>query len=184
MDAPPAPPRDLAARTPWVRAAPRDAAPLELIVRRPGTDLREIVQAAVLDERLGLVGDDWLARGSRSTPDGSADGESQLTLISTRVLATVEADRSRWPLAGDQLYADLDLSEEGLPPGSRLAIGSAIVVVTERPHMGCSKFSARFGADALRWISTPEGRQLRMRGVYLRVERGGEVRVGDIVRRA
>ena len=177
-------PRDLDQHLDFVRSSPRDAAPLELIVRRPGGGERETLEEAVLDEAAGLAGDTWLARGSRSTPDRSANPAAQLTLMSTRVLAAIEPDRSRWPLAGDQLYLDLDLSAENLPAGSRLTIGSAVLEVTDLPHTGCAQFSARFGADALRWISTPAGRAMRMRGMYVRVLTGGPVRVGDVVRKA
>ena len=96
----------------------------------------------------------------------------------------MEPDRSRWPLAGDQVYADLDLSVGNLPAGASLRIGGALVEVTERPHTGCSKFASRFGLDALRWISTPAGRAARMRGMYVRVLEGGPVRVGDAIRKA
>ena len=122
-------------------------------------------------------------RGSTRTPDGNRNPESQVTLISTRVLRAIEQDTDRWPLAGDQLYVDFDLSIEALPPGSRLAIGSALLEVSEQPHTGCAKFSARFGSDALRWINSPVGRDLRMRGMNARVVRGGTVRAGDAVRR-
>ena len=175
--------RDLARHTDEVRAAPADAGRIEMIVRRPAVDAREVVPEAVLDPATGLVGDDWLARGSSSTPDGSADPEEQLTLMSTRVLAAVEPDRSRWPLAGDQLLVDLDLSTDNLPPGTRLFAGDAILEVTASPHTGCAKLSSRFGADALRWISDPALRPLRMRGMYARVVEGGVVRVGDTVRK-
>ena len=179
-----APDRDFSAQADTVLAAPRDGAAVELIVLRPERDAREVVSEARLDPVEGLVGDGWLRRGSSSTPDGSADPQSQLTIMSTRVLAAVEPDRSRWPLAGDQLYADLDLSEANLPPGARLRVGEALVEVTERPHTGCAKFAARFGLDALRWISTPVGRSHRMRGMYVRVVEGGAIRVGDEIRRA
>lgn len=178
------PARDLDQHLDHVLAAPRDAAPLELIVARPGPGERTILEAAVLDEGSGLVGDGWLARGSRSTPDHSANPAAQLTLMSTRVLAAIEPDRSRWPLAGDQLHLDLDLSAENLPVGTRLTVGDAVLEVTDLPHTGCAQFSARFGADALRWISTPTGRENRMRGMYVRIVKGGTVRLGDIVRKA
>lgn len=175
--------RDLASRLPSVLAAPDDAGPVEMIVRRPRSEAREVVDEGRLTVESGLVGDDWLARGSRSTPDGAAHPEAQLTLMSSRVLAAVAADRAAWPLAGDQLIVDLDLSVGNLPPGSRLAVGEAEVVVSELPHTGCAKFSARFGSDALRWLNTPEGRENRLRGVYVRVTRDGTVRTGDLVRK-
>jgi MOSC domain len=175
--------RDLDPFLDHVRAAPRDAGPLEMIVSRPGPDVREVVDAAELSVADGLVGDGWRARGSRSMPDGSANPDAQLTLMSTRVLAAVEPDRSRWPLAGDQLLVDLDLSTSNLPPGTRLAVGEAELEVTSLPHTGCAKFAARYGSDALRWISTPAGRDLRMRGAYVRVVRGGTIRAGETIRK-
>ena len=177
-------PRDLDAHLEDVRSAPRDVGRVELIVRRPGPDAREVLPEGDLDPAAGLVGDDWRRRGSRSTPDGSAHPDAQVTLMSVRVLAAIEPDRTRWPLAGDQLLVDMDLAEDGLPPGTRLAIGGAVVEVTPMPHTGCAKFAARFGHDALRWISTPTGRALRMRGMYVRVVDGGTVRAGDEIRRA
>lgn len=177
-------PRDFQPFLDAIRRAPRDVGRLEVIVRRPAVDDREVVVEGVLNTELGLVGDGWLARGSSRTPDGSANPDSQVTVISTRVLRAIEADATRWPLAGDQLYVDFDLSQRALPPGSRLQIGSAVIEVTEQPHTGCAKFSARFGSDALRWINSPEGRELRMRGMNTRVVRGGVVRAGDAVRRA
>jgi hypothetical protein len=173
--------RDLIHHLDEVRAAPADGGRIEMIVRRPALDARETVPEAQLDPALGLVGDGWLARGSRSTPDGSADPDAQLTLISTRVLAAVEPDRSRWPLAGDQICVDLDLSEANLPPGTRLVAGSAILEVSPRAHTGCAKFGQRFGTDALRWVNDPTSRALRLRGVYVRVATGGTVRVGDLI---
>ena len=102
--------RDFAPSLALVAASPRDAGIVHAIVARPGVDRRVVVTEAVLDETEGLVGDDWQARGSSSTPDGRANPESQLTIMSTRVLAAIEPDESRWPLAGDQLLVDFDLS--------------------------------------------------------------------------
>jgi hypothetical protein len=164
-----------------VLAAPADEGRLELIVRRPAEGERELLHTAELDLDLGLVGDRWAARDARTTPVFLA---AQLTLISTRMLATIEPDRTRWPQAGDQLYVDLDLSIENLPTGSRLAIGSALVEISETPHTGCAKFSARFGSEALRWVNSPVGRAHRLRGLNARIVEPGTVRIGDAVRKA
>lgn len=179
-----APDREFPAHADIVSASPRDAATVTLIVRRPARDERESLTETRLDPIEGMEGDDWRARGSKSTPDGSADLLSQLTIMSTRVLAAIEPDESRWPLAGDQLYADLDIGVENMPPGTRLRVGEALVEVTERPHTGCSKFASRFGVDALKWISQPDGKAARMRGMYVRVLEGGAVRLGDTITKA
>lgn len=178
------PPRDFEPHLEAVRAAPPDGGPVELIVLRTGPGERSVVTEAVIDVDEGVVGDNWRTRGSTSRPDGSANPDAQVTIMSTRVLAAIEPDRSRWPLAGDQLLVDADLSIQNLPAGTRVAVGGAVLEISETPHTGCSQFSARFGSDALRWINAPVGRELRMRGVNTRVVRGGAVRVGDRLRRA
>lgn len=177
-----APDRDFAPALASLEAAPKSVGRLEAIVVRPTVETRRTVEEAQLDVDGGVIGDCWLERGSSSTPDHSARLDSQVTVISTRVLAAIEPDRGRWPLAGDQLYVDLDLSQANLPPGTRLEIGDVVLEVTPEPHVGCSKFSARFGSDALRWTNTTRGRQLRMRGMNTQVVRGGAIRVGDQVR--
>jgi hypothetical protein len=163
-----------------IRAAPADGGTVELIARRPGKDEREVLTEARLNTREGLEGDTWLVRGSRA-PDGSPDPDAQLTLMNTRVAAAVAGDRERWPLAGDQLYVDLDLSRANLPPGSRVQIGSAVIEFSEPPHTGCAKFSARFGVDALKFVNSPAGRELRLRGANCRVIVDGTVRPGDTI---
>jgi MOSC domain-containing protein len=163
-----------------VRAAPADNGRVEIIARRLAEGEREVLEEARLDVDLGLVGDRWAAQDARSTPIFLG---AQLTVMNTRVLAAIEADRARWPLAGDQLYVDFDLGIDNLPAGSRLAIGSAVVEVSETPHTGCAKFSARFGSDALRWINSPIGRNHRMRGLNARIIEAGTVRIGDSVRK-
>lgn len=164
-----------------ILAAPDDEGRLELIVRRPAVDERELLDEAHLDVERGLVGDRWAGRDPDTTP---VFLDAQLTVMNTHVLAAIEPDRSRWPLAGDQLYTDLDLSLENLPTGSRLAIGSAIVEISQEPHTGCAKFSARFGGDAQRWVNSPVGRAQRMRGLNARIVQSGTVRVGDPIRKA
>jgi MOSC domain len=166
-----------------IRRSPADDGILRLIVRRPTIDGREIVESAHLDTEQGLLGDTWRVRGSRATIDGKADPEAQVTLMNARVATALTGSDDGWAVAGDQLYVDLDLAVSNLPPGTRLTIGDAVLEVSEKPHTGCAKFSGRFGVDALRFVSTPEGRALRLRGLNARVVQGGPIRVGDRIRR-
>lgn len=176
----PASPNQFDASLPDVEAAPSDEGRLELIVRRPAEDERELLEAAELDLELGLVGDRWANRNRATTPVYLS---SQLTVMSTRVLAAIEPDRGRWPLAGDQLLVDLDLATSNLPAGSRLAIGSAIIEIGETPHTGCAKFGARFGSEALRWVNGANGRERRLRGANAWVVQAGTIHVGDEIRK-
>ena len=137
-----------------LRNSPKDEGELMLIVRRPGTDLREVLEEGRLDLVEGLVGDTWRDRGSNRTADGSAHPEMQLNIMNARAIALVAGSKDRWPLAGDQLYIDLDLSDANLPPGTRLALGSAVIEVTAQPHTGCRKFQARFGRDAVKFVNS------------------------------
>jgi MOSC domain-containing protein YiiM len=142
-----------------------------------------VLGLAELDLEEGLVGDTWRTRGSKRTHDGSSHPDMQLNLMSARVVDLVAGGvRERWPLAGDQLYVDLDLSEASLPPGTRLALGTAVIEVTDQPHTGCAKFSARFGGDAHRFVNTREHRHLRLRGLNAKVVVPGAVRAGDEIR--
>lgn len=166
-----------------IREAPADGGTVELIAVRPAVDEREILTEARLALHDGLVGDSWRSRGSSRTPDGGPDPESQVTLMNTRAAAAIAGERERWALAGDQLFVDLDLSLANLPPGSRVQIGSAVIEFSEAPHTGCAKFSARFGNDALRFVNSPVGRELRLRGANCKVVMPGIVRPGDAIRK-
>ncbi len=166
-----------------ILASPKDNGELELIVRRPEVDARESVVQGHLDVAEGLVGDNWLARGCRHMPDGAADPEMQLNIMNSRVVQLVADDAARRELAGDQLYVDLDLSDENLPPGTRLSIGDAVIEVTEPPHTGCKKFAARFGVDAMVFVNSGLGKKLNFRGINAKVVRSGDIRVGDVMRK-
>jgi len=166
-----------------IRRSPADDGRIELIVGRPDVDERELLAEADLDLVTGLVGDTWSVRGSSSTPDGSSNPEKQITIMNARASGLIAVDPDRRPLTGDQLHLDLDISHANLPTGTRLGIGTAMIEITEPPHRGCAKFSARFGPDALRFVQSDEGRALRLRGVHAKVVVAGTVRVGDAVRK-
>jgi len=142
-----------------------------------------VLTEGTLDPAHGLVGDNWLARGNRHTADGSADPDMQLNIMNARVIALVAQDPERWALAGDQLYIDMDLSPDNLPPGTRLSIGSAVIEVTPPPHTGCKKFVARFGKDAMVFVNSGVGRLLNLRGINAKVVKAGTVRTNDVAQK-
>jgi hypothetical protein len=177
---------ELEAFLPELLAAPRDAGTVELVVRRPAPGEREVLDQGELDVAVGLVGDTWLQRGSSKTADGRAHPDMQLNVMSARLVAFLAGVPDRRPLAGDQLYLDLDLSQENLPVGTLLTIGDpqsggAVIEVTEPPHTGCAKFVERFGAEAMRFVNGRVGRAMRLRGLNARVVAPGRVRPGDPV---
>src|SRR5215471_1666288 len=159
-----------------VSEAPKDAGTLDLIVARPAVDERVELESAELDADSGLVADRW-SRGSKPNP------KAQVTVMNARAAQLVAGEKARWGLAGDQLYVDFDLSVDNIPPGTKLGIGSAIVEVSDQPHLGCEKFAARFGQTARVFANSPEGTAVSFRGINTRVVRSGTVRVGDAVRK-
>ena len=174
---------ELEAALDHLRQTPKDDGVVELIVRRPKVDEREVLDEAQLDPAGGLIGDNWIRRGSSRTPDGSAHPEMQINIMNARVTALVAQEKERWPLAGDQLYIDMDLSKENLPAGSRIEVGSAVLEVSAYPHLGCHKFVSRFGIDAMKFVNSEVGKQLRLRGINAKVIEGGVVKVGSKARK-
>jgi hypothetical protein len=164
-----------------IRAAPSSEGLIEMIVRRPEVEVREVLTSGELCSTNGLIGDVWNTKPSRAT--GMPDPKAQLTLMNARVTAAVAGDRDHWPLAGDQLYVDFDLSAENVPPGTRLRVGAAEIEVTDKPHLGCGKFVRRFGIDAQKFVNSPDGRTLNCRGINARVVIPGTVQTGDVIRK-
>jgi hypothetical protein len=166
-----------------IRRAPKDEGVLHMIVRRPNVDERELLDEAQLSIDEGVVGDTWRLRSSSRMPDGGPHPDMQLNIIGTRAIGLIAQDRARWALSGDQLFVDLDLTGENLPAWTKLQIGSAIIQVTDQPHTGCGKFVSRFGVDAMKFVNSPLGRSLNLRGINARVVQPGTIRVGDVVRK-
>lgn len=167
-----------------IRQSPKDAGEVKLIVRRPRVGEREVLEDAQLDLVEGLVGDTWRFRASSRMPDKtSPHPDKQINVMNARAIALLAQDPARWALAGDQLYVDLDLGQANLPPGIRLGIGTAVIEVTALPHTGCAKFVERFGLDAMRFVNSPVGRELNLRGINARVVQAGSIRRGDIARK-
>ena len=166
-----------------IRRSPADEGRLEMIVCRPSVEKRRVLEEGRLDVGDGLVGDNWKFRGSSRTPDGSAHRDMQINIMNSRAVALVAGDRERWPLAGDQLYVDMNLSGENLPPGTRLAVGTAVLEITPPPHTGCKKFVARFGIEAMKFVNSGTGRELNLRGVNAKVVSSGTIRPGDAVKK-
>ena len=175
--------KELEAGFPEAGHSPRDEGVLELIVARPREDEREVLEEGELSLQEGLVGDNWRSRSSSRTSDASPHPDMQLNVMNARVVALLAQTRTRWPLAGDQLFVDLDLSAENVPPGTRLAIGTAVIALTDQPHTGCGKFVERFGVDAMKFVNSELGRRLQLRGVNAKVVRSGHIRVGDLTRK-
>jgi len=176
-------PENLEAALRHIRQAPKDGGLLKLIVRRPEHGEREILQEGKLELVEGLVGDNWRTRGSSRTADGSAHPDTQITIMNARVIDLLAQRQDRWALAGDQLFIDMDLSASNLPPGTKLALGSAVLEITAPPHTGCKKFAARFGQDAVKFINSPAVKELRLRGIHAKVLQAGVIRIGDVARK-
>ena len=175
--------QELEAALDHLREAPKDEGVLQLIVCRPEIDQRKVLDVAELDPLRGMIGDNWILRGSSKTPDGSAHPEMQINIMNSRVTALVAQDKERWPLAGDQLYIDMDLSKQNLPAGARIQVGSAVLEVSPLPHTGCHKFVARFGMDAMKFVNSTVGKELCLRGINAKVVQAGVVKVGQVAKK-
>jgi MOSC domain-containing protein YiiM len=156
-----------------IAESPRDEGVVEMLIVRPEVNERLTPARVEVSAELGVHGDRWSSSPARDYPD------TQISLMNSRLLDLVSGGRDRWAMVGDNMIVDMDLSEATLPPGQKLAVGSAILEITDEPHTGCKKFSGRFGAEALRFVNTGPGKELRLRGIYARVAQPGLISVGD-----
>ena len=166
-----------------IRQSPKNEGVVKMIVRRPTDDEREVISSAELTTEGGLVGDNWKARGSKHSPDGSANINAQITVMNSRTIELLAQGEERWQLAGDQFFIDMDLSDENIPAGSQLEMGTAVIEVSSEPHTGCKKFAFRYGTDATKFVNSKEGKRLHLRGINAKVVQAGIVRNGDLVRK-
>jgi len=165
-----------------IKQAPKNNGRLEMIVIRPEVDGRLSLQEGELTVDGGLVGDNWLTKGTSKTPNHTPHPDAQITLANSRVVQLYAQERERWPLAGDQLFVDFDLSNENLAAGDRLQIGTAVLEVTALPHNGCLKFAQRFGHPAHKFVNVPAHRHLNLRGIYAKVVQNGIIHTGDTIK--
>jgi MOSC domain-containing protein YiiM len=161
--------------------SPSDRGLLRAVVIRPATDARQSLRRCELSPEQGVHGDDWASGSWLSLPDGRPHRDVQVTIMNARAIALIAQDEARWRLAGNNLYVDLDLCAANLPPGTRLAIGTAVLEITAVPFNGCKKFAERFGVEATRFVNSKSGKRLRLRGTYARIARPGTITVGDLV---
>ncbi len=166
-----------------IQQSPQDNGIVEMIVTRPEVDKREVITTGNFTPEAGLVGDNWQIRGSNRSPDDSGHPEMQIAIMNARAIRLLAQDESHWALAGDQLFVDLDLSAANLACGQRLAVGTAVLEITPTAHTGCKKFAQRYGVDAVKFVNSPEGKRLHLRGIYARVVQAGAIQVGDVVKK-
>jgi MOSC domain-containing protein YiiM len=172
---------ELAAGLDEILSSPRERGVLRAVVIRPETDARQSLQRCELSPERGVHGDSWAQGCWMTLPDGHPHPDVQVALMNARTIALIAQEEARWALAGDNLYVDLDLSAANLPPGTRLAVGSAILGITAVPHNGCGKFAERFGVEATRFVNSRAGKRLHLRGIYARIVQPGVITVGDLV---
>ena len=161
--------------------SPKDNGTLQGIVIRPSHGARCELTSCDISLEGGVHGDHWAKGCWKSTEDGRPHPDVQICIMNARCIALIAQDRANWAPAGDNLFIDMDLSPDNLPPGQQLVIGTAVIEITDTPHNGCASFIERYGRDACVFVNTGDGKRHRLRGIYARVVQDGQVSVGDTV---
>lgn len=172
---------ELRAGLPDILGSPRDKGILRAIVIRPASGERRHLESCEVSLRLGMHGDHWAKGCWKSTEEGKPHPDVQVCIMNARCIQLIAQERSNWPAVGDNLFIDMDLTPDNMPPGTRLAIGTAVIEITDTPHTACASFIERYGRDACIFVNTGEGKRLRLRGIYARVVLDGRLSVGDDV---
>ncbi|MDQ8185602.1 hypothetical protein [Pelagicoccus sp. SDUM812002] len=173
----------LNARRDWVLAAPKDNAPILTLCVRPDEGERTFVSKIQLDPEQGVVGDRWIRKTWIYTDDGKPDPRIQVCLLGSRILQLIRRDPDGMTYPGDNIIADMDFSEENLPVGIHLQIGTAILEVSDVFNHACSKWSERHGNVSFKWINLPENKPKRFRGILCQIIQAGEVTLTDSIRK-
>ena len=172
---------DIQQKIDWVLDSPADHGRVESIVVRPTVNNRTVLQHALFSPAAGVEGDNWLTHCWKKRVNGQPDPDVQVAIMNARMIKILTQDKTRWSLAGDQLFVDLNLGIQNLAPGDRLRIANTLLEITAEPHRGCRKFKDRFGETALDFVNSPLGDAHRLRGIYAKIITAGEVRVGDVI---
>ncbi len=172
---------ELQAGLPEILNSPADDGEMQGIVIRLEGGRRRDLESCEISLTGGAHGDHWANGCWKSTEDGRPHPDVQICIMNARCIALIAQERDNWPPAGDNLLIDMDLTPANTPPGTRLAIGTALIEITDTPHNGCNSFIERFGRDACIFVNTGEGKRLRLRGIYGRVVQDGRITVGDRV---
>ncbi len=172
---------ELEAGLPEILQSPKDNGLVEAITVRPVSEERRVVQSTRMTLSGGVEGDHWANGCWKSTEDGKPHPDVQICIMNSRCINHIAGSRENWAPAGDNLFVDMDISPDNMPPGTRVSLGSVILEITDTPHNGCAKFVERYGREATVFVNTGEGKRLRLRGIYGRVVQDGAVSVGDVI---
>lgn len=172
---------ELAAGLPGVLESPKDNGAIEQIIVRPAANERRPVNSVAISLAGGLEGDHWAQGCWKSNESGEPHPDVQICMMNSRCIDLIAGDKSNWAPAGDNLFIDMDLTPDNLPPGTHISMGTAVLEITDTPHKGCAKFIERYGRDACVFVNVGDGDRYKLRGIYGRVVQDGVISVGDKV---